>query len=67
MLATVALGASQSPVGVTLGATLGHLAATAIAVAGGAVMAKYLSERVVSGIGGVLFLLFALLTLLGVY
>ena len=64
MFAVIALAAAQNPVGVTVGACLGHLVATSIAVMGGAVMAKYLSERVVSGVGGVLFLGFAAATIL---
>ena len=63
MFAVIALAAAQNPVGVTVGACTGHLVATSIAVMGGAVMAKYLSERVVSGVGGVLFLGFAAATI----
>jgi len=63
MFAVIALAAAQNPVGVTVGACSGHLVATSIAVMGGAVMAKYLSERVVSGVGGVLFLGFAAATI----
>ncbi|KAF8666089.1 hypothetical protein HU200_053799 [Digitaria exilis] len=47
MLATMALGAAQSPLGVTSGAIAGHLIATALAILGGAFLAKYLSEKLV--------------------
>jgi putative Ca2+/H+ antiporter (TMEM165/GDT1 family) len=62
MLATIALGAAQNPVGVAVGATVGHAAATAIAVLGGALAGKYVSERSVNMASGVLFLLFAAAT-----
>ena len=106
MLATVALGASHSPLGetcacsqlekgilnsvgyeytvlqslgargrctccglagVSLGAALGHALATLLAVLGGALASKYISERALGFAGGSLFLLFAALTLFGVF
>ena len=67
MLATIALGAAQSPLGVAAGAIVGHGVATAIAVAGGAVLSKHISERTVAFIGGILFLLFAAATMLGLF
>lgn len=67
MLATIALGAAQSPAGVAGGAILGHAAATLIAVLGGAVLADRISEKTVGYIGGVLFLLFSLATILGLF
>ncbi|CAL5035562.1 unnamed protein product [Urochloa decumbens] len=67
MLATIALGAAQSPLGVASGAIVGHLIATALAILGGAFLAKYLSEKLVGLLGGVLFLLFAAATLFGVF
>ncbi|CAD6261326.1 unnamed protein product [Miscanthus lutarioriparius] len=45
MLATIALGAAQSPLGVASGAIAGHLIATALAILGGAFLANYLSEK----------------------
>ncbi|CAN6234385.1 unnamed protein product [Urochloa humidicola] len=67
MLATIALGAAQSPLGVASGAIVGHLIATALAILGGSFLAKYLSEKLVGLLGGVLFLLFAAATLFGVF
>ncbi|XP_044499779.1 protein PAM71-homolog, chloroplastic-like [Mangifera indica] len=67
MLATIALGAAQSPWGVASGAIAGHLLATSIAVLGGALLADYISEKLVGHIGGVLFLVFAVATFFGVF
>lgn len=67
MLATIALGAAQSPVGVAGGAILGHAVATAIAVIGGAVLSKHISERTVGIVGGLLFIVFAAATVLGLF
>ncbi|KAK9664771.1 hypothetical protein RND81_14G066900 [Saponaria officinalis] len=67
MLATIALGAAQSPWGVASGAILGHFVATSVAVLGGAFLAKYISEKLVGYLGGVLFLLFAIATFFGFF
>lgn len=57
--ATIALAAANPPVGVTLGAILGHLICAAIAVACGRMICGRISERVIALMGGSLFLLFA--------
>lgn len=53
--------------GVSLGAVLGHALATLLAVTGGALASKYISERALGFAGGSLFLIFAALTLFGVF
>lgn len=67
MFATVALVASQNPVGVCAGAIAGHLLATLIAIMGGTVVGKFLSEKSVGIAGGVLYIVFALATIAGVF
>mmetsp|Transcript_73110 Transcript_73110/g.237798 ORF Transcript_73110/g.237798 Transcript_73110/m.237798 type:complete len:314 (+) Transcript_73110:88-1029(+) len=61
-IATIVLGASQDPFGVTLGACIGHSFCTGMAVVGGRLLASRISERQVSMGGGVLFILFAAIT-----
>jgi Ca2+/H+ antiporter, TMEM165/GDT1 family len=56
---TIALAAANNPVGVTLGAILGHVFCAAIAVQCGRYVCGKLSERTLLGIGGALFILFA--------
>lgn len=67
MLATIALGAAQSPWGVASGAIAGHLLATILAIVGGAILAEYISEKLVGYLGGALFLVFAVATFFGVF
>ncbi|MBD1895608.1 MULTISPECIES: TMEM165/GDT1 family protein [unclassified Coleofasciculus] len=63
-IATIALAASQSAVGVTAGAIAGHSICAAIAVLGGRMIAGRISERLITAIGGGLFLLFGAIALL---
>nr|CAD1820937.1 unnamed protein product [Ananas comosus var. bracteatus] len=58
---------SAVSMGVASGAIAGHLIATSIAILGGAFLANYISEKLVGFLGGVLFLIFAAATLLGVF
>jgi putative Ca2+/H+ antiporter (TMEM165/GDT1 family) len=62
-IATIALAASQSAIGVTAGAILGHSICAAIAVLGGRMIAGRISERLITAIGGGLFLLFGAMAL----
>ncbi|GMF27952.1 unnamed protein product [Phytophthora fragariaefolia] len=59
-IATVTLSATKDAFGVTLGAILGHSMCTGIAVIGGKFLATRISERTVTLVGGVLFVMFAL-------
>lgn len=56
--ATVALAASNNPWGVTVGAILGHTICASIAVIGGRLLAAHISEKVITGLGGLLFVIF---------
>jgi len=59
-IATIALAAANSPLGVALGASLAHAICALIAVLGGQLIAGKISERKITAIGGVLFYVFAL-------
>jgi len=63
-ITTIVLAAHKSPYGVVLGASLGHAICTAIAVIGGKFLASRISEKNVTLIGGLLFLIFAVETFL---
>jgi len=65
-LATIALSASSSPLGVVTGAVGGHAVATTLAILGGSVLSKYVSERTVQYVGGSLFLVFAASTIVDI-
>ena len=57
-ISTIALATVDNPVIVTIGAILGHAICTAIAVIGGQLIAGRISERMITAIGGLLFLIF---------
>jgi putative Ca2+/H+ antiporter (TMEM165/GDT1 family) len=59
-IATIALAAGNNPIGVTIGAILGHAICAAIAVIGGKMIAGRISERQLTFIGGCLFLVFGI-------
>ena len=61
-IATITLAAAHPPIGVITGAIVGHTASTGIAVIGGRLLADRISERTMSAIGGILFLIFAVTT-----
>jgi putative Ca2+/H+ antiporter (TMEM165/GDT1 family) len=58
-IATIALAAGNNPIGVSLGAILGHSICAAIAVLGGRLICRHISEKMVTLLGGLLFLVFA--------
>lgn len=60
--ATIGLAAGYNVFGVAAGAILGHGVCAAIAVTCGKLIAKRISERNLTTIGGILFLLFALVS-----
>eukprot|EP00932_Pfiesteria_piscicida_P021725 SRR837773.8504.p1 GENE.SRR837773.8504~~SRR837773.8504.p1 ORF type:complete len:229 (-),score=39.47 SRR837773.8504:139-825(-) len=59
-ISTIALAAAKDPIGVMLGGSFGHCCCTSVAVLGGKYLATSISERVVVGCGGLLFLIFAI-------
>ncbi|KAG7036005.1 Protein PAM71, chloroplastic [Cucurbita argyrosperma subsp. argyrosperma] len=61
---TIALAAASSPLGVIGGALAGHGVATLLAVLGGSLLGTFLSEKIIAYVGGVLFLVFAAITLI---
>jgi Ca2+/H+ antiporter, TMEM165/GDT1 family len=63
-IATIALAASKNPFGVVLGGLIGHAFCTGVAVIGGRMLAARISEKAVATIGGTLFFLFAMHSLL---
>lgn len=58
-IATIALAAAHPPVGVALGAILGHAICAALAVICGRLLCGRISERKLTLLGGSLFLIFA--------
>lgn len=64
-IATVSLASHLQPVGVVAGAAAGHTVCSSLAVFGGEWLGKRISQRAVAFGGGLLFLVFALLSALG--
>lgn len=64
-IATIALASAKNPYGVTIGGILGHACCTGLAVLGGKLLATRISERMVALVGGILFLLFSMLSIMG--
>lgn len=60
-IATITLAAAKHPLGVMVGATLGHVICAALAVMCGSLVAGRLSEKSLTLIGGGLFIFFGLL------
>lgn len=58
-LATIILAARENMIAVTLGAILGHAGCTCVAVLAGSVVAKKVSVKTVTFVGGIVFLIFA--------
>ena len=59
-IATIGLAASNNAIGVTAGAILGHSICAAIAVLGSRFIAGKISEKQITLIGGVLFIIFGI-------
>jgi Ca2+/H+ antiporter, TMEM165/GDT1 family len=62
-IATITLAAAKNPIGVTIGGILGHTICSLIAVWGGKIIAGRISEKTITIVGGLLFILFAVLTI----
>jgi len=59
-IATIVLASTKDAIGVTLGGIIGHAICTGMAVIGGKLLATRISERMVCLVGGILFLIFAI-------
>lgn len=65
-IATISLAAHENPIGVILGACVGHTICTGLAVFGGEWLGKRISSRMVALGGGCLFIIFAIINALTV-
>ncbi len=59
-MATITLAAAHHPIGVMVGAALGHAICAAIAVMCGKLISGRISERMLTGLGGGLFIIFGI-------
>jgi putative Ca2+/H+ antiporter (TMEM165/GDT1 family) len=57
-IATIALAAEKNPIGVSIGAILGHAICAVIAVTSGRMLAGQITERQLTAAGGCLFIIF---------
>jgi Ca2+/H+ antiporter, TMEM165/GDT1 family len=62
-ISTIALGAANEPIGVFIGGSLGHIICAAIAVILGKSIAGRISEKTITLLGGALFILFGIISL----
>lgn len=62
-IATIVLAAARNPYAVTVGAIAGHSICTGMAVISGGMIAERVSSRTINFIGGCLFILFGVVTL----
>lgn len=62
-IATITLAASKNSLGVMAGGIVGHTICALIAVIGGRAIASHISERTITIIGGVLFIVLAIVTI----
>jgi len=66
-IATISLAAHENPMGVILGACMGHTICTSLAVFSGEWLGKRISSRLVAFVGGCLFLIFAVINFITVH
>ena len=59
-IATIALAAENNPIGVSIGAILGHAICAVIAVTSGRMLAGQITERQLTAAGGCLFIVFGI-------
>lgn len=59
-IATIALAAENNPIGVSIGAILGHAICAIIAVTSGRMLAGLITERQLTAAGGCLFIIFGI-------
>jgi len=64
-IAAIVIGATQNFYGVLLGTSLGHSLCTVIAIVFGNIFSKYVTTKQITIIGGTIFLIFAMLFLIG--